>query len=367
MKTKKLFFLLLFCPLVAFGQINIGGLTTTPISQTGAEKIPMSGPGNPATTISNLSDWVFGNEKLIHVEYNSISDQAGVIQAAIDAADPGDILRIGAGVVRTVSNILIEDKPGLKIIPSIGTRFDVATFNGTVFTFGSNSDGCTFRGGEFFSSSGKDSGLTNQTAINTGTNESMIIQNVRAAGLGGTAFKINNSANFHTNVFETLYADTCNIGFDAQTYAQLDNCHAVACNTGKRFGGGNIVVNGGTSNNCGVALEFYSAANNGKVIINGYQANHVSSKLIDINNAGSVIIISNSSFLTGGSIDVDDAAGVLFISCNLTPTSLNFDSGQAQDVEFAFCFINGDPPVTGLTTGVTYTTVRDENWDPWSG
>lgn len=348
--------------------IEIGALTTTAISQSRAEKIPVSGAGDPCVTIETLGRAIMGGT-IVKVEYASASNQSATIQAAIDAATAGDTLVFGMGVVKVETQLLVTKRIN---IVCFGTNFTTSS-NIIIWRFGSGATYATISGC-VLTGSGEDSGSTTQCGINNSGSLGMKISNVHATGLGGYGFQFANdaAASYETCLVDQCSALNCNIGMEvAGSYISIDNCSANSCNVGIDVTGSNYELTNCDANICDTAGIRFTGVGKGKIIGGNYNHNagyglHV----VSLQTDGIIRFIGTSVLANTTDITVANSnaqvISIFFIGCHLD-SGMAFDASTALRVTLIGNIFNSNAPDSGDTTNVTYVNNYTETGTLYAG
>lgn len=310
--------------------IALGALNNTAISQARTEKVPISGAGDPSTTILALTNAINGCN-YIPIEYASASDQAATIAAAVTAATAGDTLFFGQGVVKVETQITIGKR--LNIV-CFGTNFTTSS-NIAIFRFTTSSDLSTVWGATF-TGSGEDSGSTTQTAINSTGSRGITVEKCYATAFGGPAFIIGNSAAtapYEESSWVSVKAMNCNLGFEITgEYIAMTNCFAVTSNNGWHINGGSNfqLLNCSGNGNEGYGIRFTNA---GKGKVTNGNFNH---------NAGSGLDIV--SLAEGGQRFIGTS-----IVANTSPAQVKNSNAAIGDMHFTNCHLEGGMAFDGTT------------------
>lgn len=301
--------------------IEIGALNTTAISQARTEKIPMSGPGDPCTTIENLGRAIAG-VTIVKVEYGSASDQAATIQAAHDAATAGDVLLFGMGVVKIETMVNITKK-----LTIIG--------NGTIFRTTSNIKILNISGSSAaytkiydIDFEGNSTGAAQYGIFNASTSYGLTVQNCifKTLNTGGIFLQGTGITPYSLNIVTGCRAIDCpGSGFMISgAYSKATDCDANNCGIGFDVTTTNLTISGCNASECTVGLQITTS---GKCIVLGGHYNHGGTSISVVSATLGVAIIGTNAVT--GSISVNDN-NVNFSNCNLGGSGINFNSKHVR-------------------------------------
>lgn len=296
--------------------IALGALNLTALGFPMTERIPISGAGDPGTTILALANKVRG-VTVVPVEYGSATNQASVIQAAITAASDGDVLAFGAGVVKIETNVTCT-----KNISFIGNRTIFrTTSNITILTITTATDvrvdGIFFEGNN---TGAAQNGLFMNTSGYNVSNCIFLNFNIVGMIAHGTT-----TTPYRKSTVSNCRAISCTgTGFSVTgEYVTLENCDAPGCGKGIVSSGGNITMIGCSGNASTTGIEFNSYANSGKTTVYGGHFNHCTNSIV-VNSALNGIVFHGVEAVTGAmTINADN---IHFIGCQLAGASSNMNS-----------------------------------------
>lgn len=314
----------------------LSALDITPISQSGNEIFPFSGAGDPGNTLAALQAWVF-KATWVKVEYGSASNQASVIQAAIDAATAGDALYFGTGVVKIETNVSTTKK--LFFRGNGGTIFRT-TSNITILTFTTGSSDSEISGIQF---EGNDTGAAQIGMLANAITGFQVVGCVfKDLNIYGLQMSTATSNPYRPSRVDRCVAISCpGSGYlIAGEYIQVIGSYAGSCGKGFEITGGNMNMSiCNATGNTGDGLYYNTTSNGGHSQIHGFIANHNGGFGININSVDSGAgnnglhligaecfsnafkINDNLVFVTGletdGVITVSNCSRALFTGCRI--------------------------------------------------
>jgi len=361
MKKIKILIFCFLCSIASVAQtVTIGGMTTTAISQSGNEKIPMSGPGKPATTVLNLGQWALG-VRLIIVEYGSALNQAATIQAAIDAAPVGSSLIFGGDaslsqIVKIETSISITKR--LHFFAFGGITLQTIS-NIIILNFSGSAAGFSISGFRFL---GNDTGAA-QSAMSAGVAGYTIDRCVAIDfNLAGFTLSGTTTSPYTKSIISNSRAESCpGVGFSViSEYVSLVNNDAPGCGTGFKIAAGNLTLTDNSSNFSTTGITFDAATNTGKSSIKGGNFNHCTNSIV-VNAADNGLQFIGVEAVTGAmNINVDE---VRFAACHLAGTG-NMNSKR---VRFSDNVINVGGFVLSNKTSCTFSENYDLSGAAWTG
>src|SRR6185503_8411615 len=325
--------------------VTISGLNTTAISVTGNEKIPISGPGDPATTINNLASWVTGYV-VIPVTYNSGVNQASIIQAAHDAATAGQTLcMLGLGVVKVETQITWT-KDDVHLVTGWGTDVHT-TSNIAMFVF-SGADRIMIKGGIF---SGNNTGAA-QIGLSFLNCSGIRVYEITVTGFNLAAIRVNggsNAAPYERNLFLGVNAfDNNGICYDTLAtgeYVLFEACAAwntvAGTGTGWKLASGNISLVGCYGTNLNSAFTTATGTNNGHSTIGNSIFNHntnlVTISGIDNTGTNPLSLVFNGCEFFAGAFTVNSDL-IFFNTCQISVTTI---TNNGNNINYSDCRIHG--------------------------